>query len=270
MRFVRVIGTAAVFLFSGTVVPAFAQSAGEGEKQQAKPEAKPKATQEAKPVKPQVGPVKAAPQQQRPPQAAKAQQPAPPQQHAQQAQKAPQPTPPQQHPQQAQQPRKQQQPKVAQQPQKQQQPQKLVQQAPEQQPPQRSPQQAQAWQKQRGWQGGWKGNDTWQGDRAQRWTSDHRTWAQRGGYGGSYIPQASFNLNFGSGHFFRLTGQPVMDMGYPRFEYRGYSFLLVDPYPEYWAANWYELDDVYIAYDDGYYLCNRNYPQVQLAVIVEL
>ena len=52
--------------------------------------------------------------------------------------------------------------------------------------------------------------------------------------------------------------------------YRGYSFLLVDPYPEYWAANWYELDDVYIAYDDGYYLCNRNYPQVQLAVIVEL
>jgi hypothetical protein len=259
MRFVRLTGTAAVFLFCGTVVPAFAQSAGEGDKQQAKPEAKPeakpKAKQEAKPAQPKSSPVKAAPQQQqRPPQAAKAQQPAP----------------PQQHPQQAQQPRKQQQPKVAQQPQNQQQPQEVVQQASAQQPPARSPQQAQAWQKQRGWQGGWKGNDTWQGDRAQRWTSDHRTWAQRGGYGGSYIPQASFNLNFGDAHFFRLTGQPVMDMGYPRFEYRGYSFLLVDPYPEYWAANWYELDDVYIAYDDGYYLCNRNYPQVQLAVIVEM
>jgi hypothetical protein len=268
MKFVRVTGTAAVFPFCavimlcGAMLAAYAQSAGEGEKQSGK--------QGAKPAKPQGGQVKAAPQaQQRPTQAVKAKQPAPPQQHAPQAQKAPQQTPPQQHPQQAQQPRKQQQPKVAQQPQKQQQPGKVVQQAPEQQQPQRSPQQAQAWQKQRGWQGGWKGNDTWQGDRAQRWTSDHRTWAQRGGYGGSYIPQASFNLNFGSGHFFRLTGQPVMDMGYPRFEYRGYSFLLVDPYPEYWAANWYELDDVYIAYDDGYYLCNRNYPQVQLAVIVE-
>jgi hypothetical protein len=249
MKSVRVTGAVAIFVFCGAMLAAYAQSAGEGEKQSGKQEGK----QEAKPDKPAV---KAAPQgQQRPPQAAKAKQPVPPQ------------TSPQQHLQQA--PKKQQ-PKAAQQPQKQQQPPKLAQQAPAQQPPARSQQQAQAWQKQRGWQGGWKGNDTWQGDRAQRWTSDHRTWAQRGGYGGSYIPQASFNLNFGSSHFFRLTGQPVMDMGYPRFEYRGYSFLLVDPYPEYWAANWYELDDVYIAYDDGYYLCNRNYPQVQLAVIVEL
>ena len=245
MKFIRVTGTAAVFLFCGAVLAAYAQSAGEAEKQGEKQEGKQQKGKEDvkpdKPARPQGGPVKAAPKEQ---------------QHATQAAKA-------------QQPRKQQQPKVAQQPAKQQ-PAKVVQQTPEQQPPQRSKQQAQAWQKQRGWQGGWKGNDTWQGDRAQRWTSDHRTWAQRGGYGGSYIPQASFNLNFGSGHFFRLVGQPVMDMGYPRFEYRGYSFLLVDPYPEYWAANWYELDDVYIAYDDGYYLCNRNYPQVQLAVIVEL
>jgi len=256
MKSVRVTGAVAIFVFCGAMLAAYAQSAGEGEKQSGKQEGK----QEAKPDKPAV---KAAPQgQQRPPQAAKAQQPAPPQHPARQT--------PQQHPQQAQQAPKKQQPKAAQQPQKQQQPPKLAQQAPAQQPPARSQQQAQAWQKQRGWQGGWKGNDTWQGDRAQRWTSDHRTWAQRGGYGGSYIPQATFNLNFGSSHFFRLTGQPVMDMGYPRFEYRGYSFLLVDPYPEYWAANWYELDDVYIAYDDGYYLCNRNYPQVQLAVIVEL
>ena len=28
------------------------------------------------------------------------------------------------------------------------------------------------------------------------WASDHRTWAQRGGYGGYYIPQDSYNRSF--------------------------------------------------------------------------
>jgi hypothetical protein len=63
---------------------------------------------------------------------------------------------------------------------------------------------------------------------------------------------------------------PVMYMGYPRFYYGGFSFLMVDPYPSYWAANWYESDDVYIAYNDGYYLYNRRYPEVQLAITVSL
>ena len=57
-----------------------------------------------------------------------------------------------------------------------------------------------------------------------------------------------------------------MYMGYPRFEYGGYSFLLVDPWPEYWSDNWYASDDVYIDYDDGYYLYNRKYPYVRLAI----
>jgi hypothetical protein len=59
-------------------------------------------------------------------------------------------------------------------------------------------------------------------------------------------------------------------MGYPRFEYGGYAFLLVDPYPEYWADNWYDSDDLYIDYDDGYYLYNRGYPQVRLAITIAL
>ncbi len=63
---------------------------------------------------------------------------------------------------------------------------------------------------------------------------------------------------------------PVMYMGYPRFEYAGFSFLLVDPYPEYWPVDWYATDDVYIDYDDGYYLCDRRYPEVRLAITVEL
>jgi hypothetical protein len=43
--------------------------------------------------------------------------------------------------------------------------------------------------------------------------------------------------------------------GYPRFQYRGYWFSPVDPYPEYWGDSWYENDDVYVDYsNDGYYL----------------
>jgi hypothetical protein len=146
------------------------------------------------------------------------------------------------------------------------------QQARYQQQPQRTHAQAQSWQQSRGWQngGGWQAQNSWQGDRARNWSSDHRSWAQRGGYGGYYVPQASFSLYFGNNHYFRLGRQPVMYMGYPRFEYGGYSFLLVDPYPEGWSENWYDSDDVYIDYDNGYYLYNRNYPGVRLAVMVEL
>jgi len=140
------------------------------------------------------------------------------------------------------------------------------------QQPQRTQQQARTWQQQRGWaqQGALKPQDTWQQTRAQRWSSDHRTWAQRGGYGGYYIPQERFNLSFGSEHSFRISTRPVMHLGYPRFEYGGLSFLIVDPWPEYWAENWHEFDDVYIDYDDGYYLHNRSYPQVKLAITIAL
>jgi len=84
------------------------------------------------------------------------------------------------------------------------------------------------------------------------------------------MPQYSFNMYFGSSHYFRLRTRPVMYMGYPRFEYGGYSFLLVDPWPEYWADDWYNTDDVYIDYDDGYYLYNRRSPSVRLAIMIDL
>jgi len=137
---------------------------------------------------------------------------------------------------------------------------------------QRSQQQARSWQQQKGWQqqGAWRGGSSWQQARSQHWDSDHRTWAQRGGYGGFYIPQASFGLYFGRQHFFRLHAFPVMYMGYPRFEYGGYSFLLLDPWPEYWNENWFDSDDLYIDYDNGYYLYDRRYPQVALAVSIML
>jgi hypothetical protein len=138
--------------------------------------------------------------------------------------------------------------------------------------PKRTEQQARVWQQQIGWlqPGGWLGQDTWQQHRAQRWSSDHRTWAQRGGYGGSYIPQDQFKRYFGPEHLFRLRGRPAMYLGYPRFECNGFSFLLVDPYPEYWSDNWYDFDDVYVVYDNGYYLYNRAYAQVKLAITIVL
>lgn len=139
-------------------------------------------------------------------------------------------------------------------------------------PVQRSQQQARSWQQQRGWvqKGGWQGHNSWQQNRAQHWDTDHRTWQQRGGYGGYFIPQTSFGLYFGPRHYFRLHTRPVIYMGYPRFTYGGFSFLLVDPWPEYWPENWYDSDDLYIDYNDGYYLYNRRYPQVALAVTVVL
>ena len=42
----------------------------------------------------------------------------------------------------------------------------------------------------------------------------------------------------------------------------------MDPWPESWAATWYD-NDVYLDYSgDGYYLYNRNSPGVGIAVTV--
>jgi len=70
-----------------------------------------------------------------------------------------------------------------------------------------------------------------------------------------------------------LRSRPIFYEGYPRFTYGGYSFLLLDPWPEYWNDDWYYADDLYIVYDDyddGYYLCNRQYPEDRLAITVLL
>jgi len=58
-------------------------------------------------------------------------------------------------------------------------------------------------------------------------------------------------------------------MGYPRFYYGGYSFMMVDPWPEYWNDDWYADDNVYIDYNgDGYYLYDQRYPGTGVAVMV--
>jgi len=95
----------------------------------------------------------------------------------------------------------------------------------------------------------------------RNWQSDHRTWQQRGGYNGYRIPDTRFRGYFGPEHGFRIEGLPFMVVGgFPRFEYDGYWLSVVDPWPADWDSDWYDNDQVYVAYvDNGYYLYNRSY-----------
>jgi hypothetical protein len=107
----------------------------------------------------------------------------------------------------------------------------------------------------------------WQQHRAGRWQAEHRTWHQRGGY---RIPEEHFRGHFGEQRRFRIYSLPlVIVSGYPSFQYGGFWFSVVDPWPEYWPRDWYENDDVYIDYSgDGYYLYNRRYPWDRVSVSV--
>ena len=115
-------------------------------------------------------------------------------------------------------------------------------------------------------------HSAWQQHRSQRWDSDHRNWQQRGGYHGYRIPDDRYRGYFGQDHGFRIYGLPFMVVGgYPRFQYQGYWINLVDPWPDYWGNDWYDNDDVYVAYvDNGYYLYNRRYPNVGLAIRISM
>ena len=42
--------------------------------------------------------------------------------------------------------------------------------------------------------------------------------------------------------------------------------MLLDPWPEDWSEDWYATDDVYVDYDNGYYLFNRRFPGEALAI----
>lgn len=112
--------------------------------------------------------------------------------------------------------------------------------------------------------------DVWQDHRAQHWQREHHTWRERGGYRGYRIPEDRFRAHFGRGHWFRVHSVPIIVVdGYPRFQYEGFWFSLVDPWPEYWSRTWYETDDVYVDYvNDGYYMSNRRHPGIAIAVNV--
>jgi hypothetical protein len=82
--------------------------------------------------------------------------------------------------------------------------------------------------------------------------------------GSSRIPDDRFRSHFGREHHFHM-GNPVMVGGYSRFQYGGYWFGFVDP----WPVDWYYTDDYYIDYvDGGYYMYNPYYPGARFAITV--
>jgi hypothetical protein len=82
--------------------------------------------------------------------------------------------------------------------------------------------------------------------------------------GGGRIPDQRFHSNFGREHHFHV-GNPVLVGGYSRFQYGGYWFGFVEPWPD----GWYYTDDVYIDYvDGGYYIYDPYYPGTRFAISV--
>jgi phage repressor protein C with HTH and peptisase S24 domain len=83
-----------------------------------------------------------------------------------------------------------------------------------------------------------------------------RASANRGGR----IPDDRFKASFGEQHRFRVSHA---DYDNHRFQYGGYSFGFVDP----WPSNWLYTQDVFVIEIDGvYYLCNASFPGVNLVL----
>jgi flagellar motor protein MotB len=78
------------------------------------------------------------------------------------------------------------------------------------------------------------------------------------------IPEDRFRAHFGQEHRFRVS---QADYRNRRFQYGGYWFGFVQP----WPSNWLYTQDVYVIEIDGvYYLCNANYPGVNITLNVVL
>lgn len=134
----------------------------------------------------------------------------------------------------------------------------------------RSREQARAWERSRGWSGAgaWGQHPTWREHRARHWESEHRSWRDRGGYGGYLIPEREFFARFGPDRSFRLRTRPVIRQGYPWFSWGGYAFQILDPWPEFWTETWYADDELWIGWDEGYYLYSRRHPGFGLALTI--
>ena len=82
---------------------------------------------------------------------------------------------------------------------------------------------------------------------------------------GKRIPDERFHANFGRDHRFRVSEADYRRGG--RFQYGGYWFGFVQP----WPSNWLYTQDVYVVEIDGvYYLCNANYPGVNITLNVTM
>jgi hypothetical protein len=81
---------------------------------------------------------------------------------------------------------------------------------------------------------------------------------------GGRIPADRFKANFGREHSFRVSEG---DYRNHRFQYGGYWF----GFASVWPSNWLYTQDVYVVEINGvYYLCNANYPGVNVTLSVTL
>jgi len=78
------------------------------------------------------------------------------------------------------------------------------------------------------------------------------------------IAEEHFRTRFGREHHFAVRHVTVVN-GVRRFEYGGYRFGLIEPWPVAWAYT----DDCYIDFVDGeYYMFNLRHPGVRIVVNV--
>jgi hypothetical protein len=82
----------------------------------------------------------------------------------------------------------------------------------------------------------------------------------RGGGEHGRISDDRYRASFGSGHNFHVNRG---DYDHRRFNYGGYSFGFIDP----WPVDWYYTDNVYVVYDDGgYYMYDVVHPGIRISV----
>jgi hypothetical protein len=82
----------------------------------------------------------------------------------------------------------------------------------------------------------------------------------------AHIPDDKFKGNFGRTHSFTITHSTMVN-NQAAFQYGGYTFILLNPWPSEWAYT----DDCYIDYVDGeYFLFDLLHPGVRVALFVEI
>ncbi|MFZ0135523.1 MAG: hypothetical protein WAK89_00565 [Candidatus Sulfotelmatobacter sp.] len=88
--------------------------------------------------------------------------------------------------------------------------------------------------------------------------------AQRSDNQHGRIPEDKFRAHFGRQHTL-VIHRPTVVNGQPRFQYSGYWFTIVDP----WPVGWAYTDQCYIDYIDGeYFLFDLLHPGVRVAITV--
>jgi|HubBroStandDraft_6_1064221.scaffolds.fasta_scaffold171150_2 hypothetical protein len=89
----------------------------------------------------------------------------------------------------------------------------------------------------------------------------HQSNEHRAGYShGDRISDAHYASHFGREHSFHVNRG---DYDHRRFDYGGYSWGFVEPWPVAWGYS----DDVYVVYaDGGYYMYNRAHSGVRISI----